>query len=1196
MILITSGTDTEVDRQPEDPLLPDRDVMVTDPFQTIRKPATVLCQQSVAAAPSRSLSPDTFEKRLGWKSALLTAGLVLSCVFNSAVVRAQPGDSPGTSLPATSAETPSSRSPGTEPTVGPRPLEGLLGTIRQDIIYLPDSNGKLVPVPVGVTLKDYLDWLQKREQGDDHPEPANSGLTHLHLTGAVVDDDRALLTAKIGLQVLKTDDWVRVALQMPEAVLRNSSYKGPGSAVPDRFDPETGYWWWVKGTGQHELTLSITVPLRKQLPGRRLQLTLPPTAVSSLLLKVPHQRVTARVTERSAVSTKAAGKETEIEVFGLGTRLDLTWQPVESVAADTVLDALTAISASLVDGESMTLEVTQTIRALQGSFDEVRVRLPAFCELLRVDGSEYESHSVDPKNVNQISVKLKKTTAGPIELRWTARTKLPAPGAAVALDGFQVDRARVQTGFIALGVVGDYRMMKQPAEDRFIQRINLADLPAALRQSQIVAGYRFLNQPFRLVFNLQRVEPYLTVTPYQLLHFTPESVELDCLLQYQVFRGSVEEVILRWPNWKKNGWIIDPGVAPGPVEEIIAGDPRNPDWIRIRFVEPVKGNVDVRLHARRMVSLDKGPLNLLLPEPIASNQSPTILTVSTADNIELSFDAVGMTVIRPLVGQALSKLPLPRDTTRFRHLSYQVDSVQHEFSAMLRLHPREVRAHTTVRASGSHDGVTVRERIFYDVTYDRLSQVNLRIGSAIRSDQIKFYSESGVELTPVWGKAGEGQIRELRLPLEEPHLGRFEIEARYTLTDGLRAVPTGQTCQVPLIQSADAAFESLRFEWSDTAGRDAIIGDASWTRQPTVDGSYVWTTTTPQPSVELDLSHERAVGGGGLVIPKALLRTIVDHEGGMQNRAQYQIQGPLPMLVVEFAEGQRPTTFWWDQERIEPQSVAGSHRYELFLPDHPGLTQHLLTIDYHGQGGTPVHFTRKLELPLPRIAGETWVTQMLWELTLPPAQHLFAPPKDFTPEYRWEFGGLFWRRSANRSPQELREWINATDGPRQLPITNSEHRYLFSRFGATEQVSLRTMTQSGLVLVGAGLAFALGLLLVKVPVTRHALTVLAVGLTFSLIGLWFPGPLLLLLQPAVLGIVLALVAVTIDVMVKRRRRPAAVTLSSPSGFMTTPAPMSHEISVGVGVGSEEYTSVRPALSVVNGGDAGSDSGSGSRRP
>ena len=93
------------------------------------------------------------------------------------------------------------------------------------------------------------------------------------------------------------------------------------------------------------------------------------------------------------------------------------------------------------------------------------------------------------------------------------------------------------------------------------------------------------------------------------------------------------------------------------------------------------------------------------------------------------------------------------------------------------------------------------------------------------------------------------------------------------------------------------------------------------------------------------------------------------------------------------------------------------------------------------------------------------------------------------------------------------------------------------------------MSQTAVILAGAGLALAFGLALLRIPATRHVLTILVVGFGLSLVGLWHLEAVQLLLQPAVFGLLLAFVASVIESQIKRRQRASLVTFSSPSDFL-----------------------------------------------
>ena len=119
------------------------------------------------------------------------------------------------------------------------------------------------------------------------------------------------------------------------------------------------------------------------------------------------------------------------------------------------------------------------------------------------------------------------------------------------------------------------------------------------------------------------------------------------------------------------------------------------------------------------------------------------------------------------------------------------------------------------------------------------------------------------------------------------------------------------------------------------------------------------------------------------------------------------------------------------------------------------------------------------------------------------------------------------------------------------------------------------MSRPLIVLVGAGLAWLLGILLVKLPRLRTLAVLFSAALAAAVTGLWFTTELLLLLQPALLGAALASGIVGIDRLVKRRRVPAVITVADPSEFITgsrssfTARPLS-----AASVGSEEPTVIR----------------------
>ena len=93
------------------------------------------------------------------------------------------------------------------------------------------------------------------------------------------------------------------------------------------------------------------------------------------------------------------------------------------------------------------------------------------------------------------------------------------------------------------------------------------------------------------------------------------------------------------------------------------------------------------------------------------------------------------------------------------------------------------------------------------------------------------------------------------------------------------------------------------------------------------------------------------------------------------------------------------------------------------------------------------------------------------------------------------------------------------------------------------------MSQPAIMLCGAGFALAVGFILLRIPATRHMLTLLGLGCGMAILALWRPEPVQLLLQPALFGLLLAVVAAILENRSRRSQQASLVTLSSPDDFL-----------------------------------------------
>lgn len=1071
--------------------------------------------------------------------------------------------------------------PPAAPTAAPSESVGLR------IEYLPGPDGRLVPVPDGPTLQGYLEWFLSQQQRSV-PDSPEYGVSWVSLAGRA-DDERAVLEAVVRVQVLTDDEWVRIPLRFNEGILRDTSHKGPGEAQFEGLQRDAGYRCWLRGRGEHELKLSISVPVRKAAPGRRLQLSIPEAAGGSLRLNVPvpaaRLSVSAQPADRPDLKVgPAEGGESTIEIFGLADRVDLAWQMLPDLKQiKPVLQVKTAAIVEL-PGESVLLNpVTQRVQALQGSFSELAVRLPRGFEVrqLLVDGRESTDRFKRAPDSEEVVIPLPEPTTGPVELRWILESEDDRRGD-LTIEGFDVRDARLHTGEIVVEPAEGLTVTQRDGRD--VHRTSIASSAAGL--SERATAYRFWKQPFTLGLGVQEVEPYFTVTPRVFVRIGTRRAELFVDLDVEVYRGALKELALLWPNVQQEGWTLEPMQSPGPVGPVRV-EPSG--RVRVEFLQRRTGRFRVPLRASRAITVGAEPFHLTLPVPVASNRPRTVVVAAREDSVKLELQPAQGTAMEPIparlsdeVEQLLGSPDLPEGFRELQRTGWLISSEGHTLHVQAAVHPQQILADTVSSAMWAGDHLEVEQEVQLEVDFRRLSQIRLLVPRELEG-RVRFYEDQ--EETPLparWSETDAQGLRQVRVTFAQPRIGAFKVVGRFTIGRSEDFRPgTESDLRIPLIHCADASYGSTRFVFRTSEALDAVLAGTAWKRQLSMDGSAEWITSEHPSAIPLRLRPLELHPAPELRIGRALIRSAFLNDGFARSRAQYRIDSTGETITVTLPpEELALETFWWDDQELGPddwkEEPPGSGQYRVTVPESRSRSaEHLLTIDYRSRTAFPFHWSRAHHLVAPQFPPEVWVDQTVWEVSLPVGQHLFVAPEGFTPEFHWERETFFWGRRPDPEVADLAAWLGGGVGPERVSAGRG-NVYQFSRFGPTPALEFRSMAQSLVVLCGAGLALAAGFVLLKVPATRSALTLLAAATALAIAGLWFTTPVQLLLQPAILGLLLAMAAAWIDGSLKRRRPAAFLTLSSPSDF--TPLSSSFNRGEAAGLGSEDPTLLRPAPS------------------
>ena len=1040
-------------------------------------------------------------------------------------------------------------------------------TKKQDV-FIKGADGQYFPLP-NLSLDQILDYLKQKQalQPERSPEYAVSSVS---LSGTI-KEDRAILDARIVVLINEENKWIRVPIKLNESIFLKTGYSGEGESSPGGFNRTEGYLWWFRGKGTHEINLTLSISLKQQLPSRRLQLLLPQTAVSNLQLKVPLSQISLEVPSGVAVSKKTVSEDQSlVEMFGLGDQLDLSWQPIpDEKKVETVLQAETLLTADFTS-DSVLLNATQSIKALTGSFQTVQVKLPARFRLLDVKCEGYKSHKVAKGNI--VDVSLIEPTVGPIEIQWTLETDFPEENGQLLIDGFDVSRAKRQTGLIDIQTLDGYRIFRTEGQNRFVYQIKA-------NQKDFDSSYRFLKQPFQLPLNIERVKPYFSAKPFYLVQMFGNRAELDARIQIDVFQGALDKVSLNWPQRTTEGWELELMQEPS-LTEAIEIDQSRPGRININLLKRSKGTFEITFRARRPVIADQEPFNFTLPEIEAPSLSATSLVIANEVNVVTDLTPSPQTQVlsSPLV--QMEKFVLPTEVKTLRKNEFQIQPGVNEFSAVVSIHSQEITATSAAQLEIDGSEVHVEQDIQYQIEYEPLSEVRLLVPLSLKN-RVNFYLDKEKNpLVPTWISDDTDPIQNARLSLRSKKLGPVKITAVYLLPQ------SSQTeLSVPLIRSDDAAFSESQFELSikdeeDSRYLEVESMDAAWQQQLAMNNNAFWRAVDPKADINLKLKKSESGALFSYSVTQAWIHCSIDSTGFYQARAQYQF--PVSPRILSFKVPEQATIkiekIWWNDQQTTFSLVPGSsNEYQLTLPVVKGKenASNVLTIDYGSTKHQRDSFFSPLTVAAPEFSNNLWVEKTIWKISLPNYEHLFTIPPGYTPQYHWVNQDVFWSRqfsgqneipvSLKNTPQLKNDFMGMND-------------YQFYRLGPVTTLEFRALSRSMIVFIGAGTSLLLGFILMSISPLRSVLVLLIMMTAVSAVALWYASPVEVLLQPAVFGLLLAIVAAFINGSSRKRRESKQLTLSPTSDFI--PPPTHSERIQPSEVDPEDITAVRPGSEVI----------------
>jgi hypothetical protein len=1073
---------------------------------------------------------------------------------------------------------------------------GQPSTPNGDTVIVLNKDGKPVEVPRGPTWEEFLEFVRKRglSAADDLPD---SYIARLSLSGNVsIEDGIASLDVEVLVRVLVEDHTVDVPLRLTEATLRGHSYSGAGTLAFIPTERNSGVACRLQGKGEHVIRLKTLVAVRKSGDTLRLQLSLPASPQSELTLTVPRERIVVRgdgAAGRLVSSTEKDGT-TQIRAFGLGSSLDLSWQELSARAEVRPEIAVTTFASATLEPEGADLEAEQTIVATRGDFDRLTIEIPAGFTLRSLTCPSHPEIQYEQPEFPRVTLHFAGPTTGPVKLVWSLYSvtssntdgvepaAAPVDTAAVAfeLQGFRVEEASRHEGFLRVGVPEGFHLNAQPSQTSGQQR---QLLPARLSSFQPEAigrrppgtngqtlVWRILDPGFRAAFQLQRIEPGFLVTPNYALQVNDRMVELTASFDVRVYRGSLQKLGLLWPDFHAQQWRVE--VAGSPVDIELGVPEPGGDRLEMLLTEARSRTHDswsIELTCRAPVPESASTFPLTLPQidtPIERLRSPVVRVINER-NIESTFAAARGTIAHDITDDSddpsLQHLP-----ANLRPRVWEIDSQSIQFDATVKAHEQEVVCAPFATLRFDDDRFEIVQRLNYSVSYEPLSRVRVEIPSELAGEAISRAEfrlvrpgdEESQELSLVGTGLQLGEAVERSLQLPDSTWGRFTVICEYSVSIAdLLATPDASVSNVPLIQSADADPETTRVEIQAPANIELQLPKETWEPELSVGRFPTWLAQGIQRNLKVTSRSATGRTSERFVVQAAELQTVL-FPTGSRTRAAYQFEGDVSWLTLTFpSDCNLPSvTAWWDGEPVSENEIRqlsdSTHALRFDLDVDDNAQRHLLEIEYQSQSQNEFGPLTSLTVKAPEFASGVQLSEAVWEITLPEDQYVFVYPESWIPQMRWQRNGLVWRRKpAGR--EHLTNWPSHETPPSasRPPLfrvgSGLTTPYRFSAFGHHRPLKIQAMSRPAIVLTGTGLALVVGLVLLRIPGTRHVLTLLVLTFVVSVLGLWHLESLQLLAQPAMFGLLLAVIGTLIDARARQRLKSSYVAYSSPSDFV-----------------------------------------------
>jgi hypothetical protein len=779
----------------------------------------------------------------------------------------------------------------------------------------------------------------------------------------------------------------------------------------------------------------------------------------------------------------------------------------------------------------------------------------------------------------------------------TRRTFPPGVARFSSFSGYPLLSAAEQSG--AIGIHQSPNLWVNVTTTQGLRRIDPLSLPPGLRKEPGTShAFLFLDQPFKLGLGIESSPPLFQTETVTRLELEEELARVTAAIQVHQVRGSLFEIDVAVPEGMQllsigppdlveSARPVQPPVQPGkglPTPE--AGQ-----ILRVQLAEAGRRqrSFTLRLRGQERVG-SEGDVKLGLFAALGGGAATS--TVSLFADPTVSFEVIDepgrpdtatVPVFRVQPPDERSGVAPPGAAERVPLVVLKSHQNPPCLHGRLTRHARTVTHETRISAQVSARRIDVRQETSLQVRHGSIRSLVVRVPVS-RPDLWQVQGTEMIRREELESQSDGGTARRYRLSFDPPIADRSSLTFTFQVPIPSPPGDGGEiTCTVPWVLFEEGASRSTVVELTMVPGMKASANAAAWVKfdQERSDQPGAWAlpayrlvkSGTESAGFPLQVRLLRRVALPSIVAPRALLRTVLGSDNESRTHAWYWIESHPPQLSIGLPEGTQ-----WIRSRIDGRVTEQLDRdpagtgYLLTLPPESASKPVLLEIEYQAKGEP----TGRI-LPPPELSEGAVILQSLWEVHVPWSRAILGVPEGWADENQWYWEIYVWKRRPWNSFSRLVDWVSGSTStaanPADLPgqDQSDSHSYLFGRSGRPVLLRPWVVSRALVVAICSGSVLLLGFYLMFFRSRIRVVWTIVATLALLATAFAHPSTVLLVMQSAVTGLVLALLGLLIQGLIERARASAGPAGPVQAGS-TAPA------LSPTGVGSDDSTAIRARVS------------------